>query len=123
MSSFDNGWSAGAVARLSKPATISRATPTTIFVPRFKFDFIAEYPLLLALPNPTEASLILSIESFLPVKVVWPARLKGWEPAVILTRRLYTEELAAAMEVSPGAGGGHRFGGVTEFHPAVKSPQ
>jgi hypothetical protein len=50
MSSFDNGWSAGAVARLSQPAIISRATPTTIFFPRLEFDFIAEYPLWVALP-------------------------------------------------------------------------
>ncbi len=43
MSSCDNGGPAGAEARLSKPAIISRLAPTTSLFPRLKFDFIAEY--------------------------------------------------------------------------------
>jgi hypothetical protein len=43
-----NGWSAGAAARLSKPATISRATTTTNFFLRLAIDFIAEYPFFVA---------------------------------------------------------------------------
>ncbi len=47
--------------------------------------------------QPAEASLF--IESFLPGKVVCPARQCGWESAVILACRSYAEKLAAAMEV------------------------
>ncbi len=105
MSSFDNGWSDGVVARLSKPATMSRATPTTILVPRFKFNFIAEYPLPLALPNPMEAPLIYIYRVFPAGKscMAGPSQRVGtWSDS---PRRLYTEELAAPTEVSPGASG------------------
>ena len=51
MSSFDNGCCAGAVARRSQPAIISRVAPTTIFIPKFDFDFIAGYLPLIALPS------------------------------------------------------------------------
>ena len=50
MSSFDTGWSGGTVAKLSKPAIISRATPSTNFFPKLEYDFIAAYPLLAVLP-------------------------------------------------------------------------
>ena len=68
MSSFDNGLSAGAATRLSKPAIISRAIPTKTFFPKFDVDFIAEYLSRVAFPFPLEA--LLFIESFPPAKVV-----------------------------------------------------
>jgi hypothetical protein len=68
MSSFDNGLSAGAAARLSNPAIISRAIPTKVLFPKFDSDFIAEYLSLVAFPIPPEA--LLLIESLPPLKVV-----------------------------------------------------
>jgi hypothetical protein len=69
-----------------------------------EFDFIAEYPLWVALPNPAEASLF--IESILPVKVACPAVAAVSDRRIVdrrSTLQYYAEELAAAMEASNGA--------------------
>ena len=64
ISSFDNGESAGAAARLIKPASTTRAIPNTIFLAKLGFDFIAGYPWLSVVPNPPET--FITIDRVVP---------------------------------------------------------
>ena len=97
MSSFDKGCSAGAVARLSKPANIRRAIPSTNFLERIDFDFITES--LSALELPTSECVYMD-------RVILPGKscMGGAHDVGPSAVRPYAEALAGAMEVRAGVG-------------------